>query len=166
MTSDEIGWRFPPTGGGQEDGFNHSGISHFQGDPFVSLARETIQNSLDARIDPSTPVTVSFELSHLSPTKIGGAELEEAIRSCHLLATEDSDSKAMLALKNAMDALTSDVRCLRVSDRNTTGLDGKKWRALTKSQGESQKAEPGAGGPHGIGKYAPFAVSDLRTVFY
>ena len=34
-------------------------------------------------------------------------------------------------------------------------------------QGVSLKPEvEGAGGSHGIGKYAPFAVSDLRTVFY
>ena len=59
------------------------------------------------------------------------------------------------------------IPCLRVSDRNTTGLRGDQWRALVKMQGVSQKPEmEGAGGSHGIGKYAPFAVSTLRTVFY
>ena len=56
---------------------------------------------------------------------------------------------------------------LRVSDRNTTGLRDKHWRALVKMQGASFKADlEGAGGSFGIGKYAPFAVSALRTVFY
>ncbi len=45
---DKIGWRFPPTNGGAGDGFNDSGIAHFKGSPISSLARETIQNSLDA----------------------------------------------------------------------------------------------------------------------
>ena len=56
--------------------------------------------------------------------------------------------------------------CLRVSDRNTTGLRGDNWRALVKMQGVSHKPELGAGGSHGVGKYAPFSVSALRTVFY
>ena len=167
MTERPIGWRFPPTGGGQEDGFNHSGMSHFLGDPFVSLARETIQNSLDARLDNKKPVSVAFELSSLEPNEIGGEELQATLRQCLLEATEDGDLKATTALKAAIDSIQGNVRGLRVADRNTTGLDGKKWRALTKSQGESQKAGvEGAGGSHGIGKYAPFAVSDLRTVFY
>ena len=48
MTSGEIGWHFPPTSGGREDGFNDPGAAHFSGAPLSSLARETIQNSLDA----------------------------------------------------------------------------------------------------------------------
>ncbi len=167
MSIQPIGWRFPPTGGGQEDGFNHSGMSHFLGDPFVSLARETIQNSLDARLDERQPVSVAFELSSLDFADIKGEGLLESLKQCLSTATEGGDFKATMAIKSAIDSLNGSVRCLRVSDRNTTGLDGKKWRALTKSQGESQKSEiEGAGGSHGIGKFAPFAVSDLRTVFY
>ena len=53
--------------------------------------------------------------------------------------------------------------------RNPTGLRGDHWRTLVKMQGVSHKPDlkdAGAGGSHGIGKYAPFAVSSLRTVFY
>ena len=65
MTPADIGWRFPPTNGGRIDGFNDPGIAHFNGAP-SSLARETIQNSLDARANSSEPVHVDFELIELS----------------------------------------------------------------------------------------------------
>lgn len=162
----EIGWEFPPTNGGREDGFNDPGIAHFNGAPLSSLARETIQNSLDAPGSPNEPVHVSFELIDLPGKELGRDELIASIKAC---MKEDSDSTATKkALKTARKMLKqSTVTCLRVSDRNTTGLQGDKWRTLVKMQGASHKPDTeGAGGSHGIGKYAPFAVSTLRTVFY
>ena len=168
--SDGIGWRFPPTNGGMGDGFNHSGIAHFAGAPLASLARETVQNSLDAGLAPDEPVHVSFELIDLHPGNVGQDELAEAIDASIQTAQGDPDSRATEALTAMAKAIKSDaIPCLRVSDRNTTGLRGDHWRTLVKMQGVSHKPElkdAGAGGSHGIGKYAPFAVSSLRTVFY
>ncbi len=164
--NDKIGWSFPPTNGGRIDGFNDPGIAHFSGAPFASLARETIQNSLDAGIAPDQPVHVSFELIGLHLGEIGQEELAAAVDSC--IQTAGDDLHAEAALKEAEKSIGKKViPCLRVSDRNTTGLRGDQWRALVKMQGVSHKPEiEGAGGLHGIGKYAPFAVSTLRTVFY
>lgn len=168
MTSEigKIGWRFPPTNGGRVDGFNDPGIAHFSGSPLSSLARETIQNSLDARGTLGTPVHVSFELIDLTPEHIGRDELADAIDACRLEA--QGDPMAEPALDSARELIRENtITCLRVSDRNTTGLRGEQWRALVKMQGVSLKpGVAGAGGSHGIGKYAPFAVSNLRTVFY
>ena len=61
-----IGWKFPSSGGGAVAGFNDSGIETYMGKPFESLAREVIQNSLDARTS-LYPVTVSFELQKIFP---------------------------------------------------------------------------------------------------
>lgn len=132
----------------------------------ASLAREMIQNSLDARSDPDTDVHVSFELIHLEPAVIGGDELADAIDACMQVDVDDRTVAA--ALQRAANMLRQpEIPCLRVSDRNTIGLRGDHWRALVKMQGVSHKADVlGAGGSHGIGKYAPFAVSSLRTVFY
>ncbi len=59
------------------------------------------------------------------------------------------------------------ISCLRVSDENTSGLKDRKWKTLVKMQGASFKEGlEGAGGSFGIGKFAPFAVSMLRTIFY
>ena len=168
MTSSnqDVGWRFPPTNGGRVDGFNDPGIAHFSGTPYSSLARETIQNSLDARDSYEKPVDVSFEMIELSPDDVGRAELFAAIQACKVEV--DSRDPAQPELNRALEVLAaSRIPFLRVSDRNTTGLRGKHWRTLVKMQGASFKADlEGAGGSFGIGKYAPFAVSALRTVFY
>ena len=163
--SDDIGWRFPPTNGGRIDGFNDPGIARFTGAPLASLARETIQNSLDASLAPDKPVHVSFELIELDPDNVGRDELAKAIDAS--IQTADDDPMASAALKAAMKSIMSDViPCLRVSDRNTTGLRGNQWRALVKMQGVSQKPEmEGAGGSHGIGKYSD-AVREVRNHFF
>lgn len=57
------------------------------------------------------------------------------------------------------------IRCLRISDFNTTGLTGDNWENLTKNAGVSDKPE-GSGGSKGKGKFASFICSDLYTVFY
>lgn len=163
---DEIGWKFPPTNGGAGDGFNDSGIAYFKGSPISSLARETIQNSLDARKSPAEPVHVSFELFNLGrEVEFGREELSRAIIACK--ESPDCNDLAESELEAAHHALEADtVQSLRVSDRNTTGLRDENWRALVKTRGLSIKSEEGAGGSHGIGKAAPFAVTALRTVFY
>ena len=164
----KVGWQFPLTNGGREDGYNDPGVAHFAGTHLYSLARETIQNSLDARKCEEKPVEVVFELIMLNPSEIGGMELSEAILSSKKRANELSDIKAHGALVKAEQILQqASICCLKVSDRNTIGLREKNWQALVKMQGVSQKEQvKGAGGSHGIGKYAPYAVSALRTVFY
>ena len=164
----EVGWKFPPTNGGKEDGWNDPGIANFTGAPLSSLARETIQNSLDARRVDTQPVEVEFEVLHLGVDVVGGMELRDAVVASAQAADELGDVGARQALVEARDMLgLAKFPCLRVSDRNTTGLLEKNWHALVKMQGLSQKeGRLGAGGSYGIGKYAPFAVSALRTVFY
>ena len=164
----KVGWRFPLTNGGKEDGYNDPGVAHFAGTHLYSLARETIQNSLDAKKCEDKPVEVIFELIKLSPIEIGSTELGEAISLSKKRASELPDVKAHGALVKAEQILQqANICCLKVSDRNTIGLREKNWQALVKMQGVSQKEQvKGAGGSHGIGKYAPYAVSALRTVFY
>ena len=45
----QIKWDFVSTGGGDADGLNNSMIEYFTGDYNYFLAREIIQNSLDAK---------------------------------------------------------------------------------------------------------------------
>ena len=144
----KIGWVFPPTNGGRADGYNDPGIAHFNGAPLSSLARETIQNSLDAPGPSNMPVHVSFELIDLPLKDIGGDELRSAIDAC--IREESGNTAAKKALEAAQLTLQkNNVTCLRVSDRNTTGLQGDKWRKLVKMQGVSHKPDiEGAGGSH------------------
>ena len=171
MSDTRIGWKFPETDDGPYDGFNASGIEIFAGARFRSLAREVLQNSLDARVEDKK-VTVVFEVVRV-PRNIfpGRAELSQAIQACRL---EDTvDRKADNFLKNAANILEEEeIPCLQIIDYGTTGLRGEavdrsgQWFAITKASGINVKSSPTAGGSYGIGKNAPFAVSGLRTVFY
>ena len=166
--SDGIGWLFPPTGGGVAAGFNDPGLAHFGGAREQSLARETIQNSLDAAARLGEPVDVEFELQELAGDWFRKNELAAAIAACRGAA--EGDEKALAALGEMQRLLDRpSLTFLRVADRNTTGLIGRNWRALVKESGTSwhdSAAGRTAGGSWGIGKNAPFTVSPLRTVFY
>lgn len=161
----EIGWNFPPTNGGMQGGINDAGIVTFDGQPLESLAREVIQNSVDARLSQAEPVKITFELETVAQAAFRGAELAEHLRAC---AKEwDHDPKASAALQRALDVLEHDpVTFLKITDANTTGLEGEAWATLVKMAGASFKPDDGAGGSYGVGKSAPFAVSPLRMVCY
>ena len=57
-------WHFALTGGGTEEGFADAGMTHFASDPHHYIAREIIQNSLDAKDESKKgePVVVEFKL--------------------------------------------------------------------------------------------------------
>jgi len=167
--SEKIGWVFPSSDGGELDGYNDPGIAHFKGSPLSSLAREILQNSLDAAKNSDSEIHVSFELIELGIEDIGGHELLDSVNTCLSQAVDDEDEDILTIseLKEASRLLNNDkINCLRISDRDTTGLQGKYWKALVKMRGTSRKKATGAGGTHGLGKNAPFAVSGLRTIFY
>ena len=170
MSVNGISWRFPPTGGGESQGYNHPGIAHFGGARDQSLAREVIQNSLDAHGRIGEPVHVEFDLRPLQDDWFGKDELRRHIDAC--IEAAQGDEKALRAFAEAQELLSEPALAfLRVADRNTTGLHGRKWQALVKESGTSFHEPEGggrvtAGGSFGIGKNAPFAVSPLRTVFY
>ena len=164
----KVGWHFPPTNGGIRHGHNDAGIAHYEGAPLTGLARETIQNSLDARTSDEEPVHVTFERQEMDSgsAALGFKELKGILQKC-ISATDSDDTAAIQKFKRASGILDgSTIPFLRIVDRATTGLKGKRWRALVKASGTSMKDQAGAGGSFGIGKSAPFSVSPLRTVFY
>ena len=71
MNSDEIGWYHPVDESNQWDGFNDPGIETFAGKPIRSLAREVIQNALDAK--DSIPVRVQIRNTRIK-TKSGSSQ--------------------------------------------------------------------------------------------
>ncbi|NLK00342.1 MAG: hypothetical protein GX318_03760 [Clostridia bacterium] len=167
-----IGWNFPSNNYGRDSGFNDAGIEHFRGDIWGSLAREIIQNSLDAKCEESDkPVEVHFEFRYLPRQQFPGrAEFAGILRACKEFWK--INKKAKIFFNSALDVVKSpEIPVLVVRDFNTTGLSGSggdfgsDWYDLVKSEGASNK-RMGAGGSFGIGKNAPFACSKLRTVFY
>lgn len=172
-----IGWRFPILDGGNEQGFNNSGIETFNGaEMYDNLAREICQNSLDAKDETAEgPVIVKFttEDIHISDYP-AMSHLMDIIGKCKEYWTERMDEK-LKSFFESMDALKGEntISILKIGDYHTCGLEGakaernekSKWRALAHSDGVSEKGDD-SGGSYGIGKNAPFVCSQLRTVFY
>ncbi len=167
-----VDWVFPSSNGGTYDGFNDAGIETYTGARYDGLAREIIQNSLDAVVDDDeSKVTVEFDLVKISRKDFPGADkLLETMKRCQ---EESKDDKARVFFENAIKELRKqEISCLKVSDCGTTGLRGNyrkregEWHAITKGRGVSSDKSKTAGGSFGIGKNAPLTVSLLRTVFY
>lgn len=169
-------WRFPRLDDGLEQGANNSGIATFKGSNlYNNLAREICQNSLDAKAKNETTVRVEFRSMSLSKSKYPSLfELEQIFADCRDYWKTRMEPKLERFLHEAESKLSNDeIDCLVISDYFTTGLSGakatrqekSKWRALTHSDGVTEK-DQGSAGAHGIGKNAPFACSSLRTVFY
>lgn len=166
-----IGWSFPENNGGEERGLNNAGIETFSGRKIESLAREIIQNSLDARKDNNNPVKVSFDLIQISKNDIPKIdEYENIFSRCY--EYWEGNEKAKSFFSTALNMLQQDdIPVLKISDYNTTGLTGAQldrgghFHSLIKSEGVSNK-QGGKGGSFGIGKNAPFATSAFRTVYY
>lgn len=166
-----MNWVFPKNDGGRDSGFHDAGVETFKGNLERYLARELIQNSLDARLDSAKPVHVKFDVIELDRQQVPGMDyLKATFQRC--AEYWEKPAKVSTFFKDAA-ALASKpmLKALRVGDYNTKGVPGsdtdrnENWYHLIRSAGSSSKLG-GEGGSFGIGKSAPFAASSLRTVLY
>lgn len=146
-----------------------SGVEHFSGQPIQHLAREIVQNSLDAN---SMVIWLKFtsKISKSNLTEIPDLEnLSQNLELCRLASISES-KKAQAFSDEAISLLSQErVSVLQVSDHSTKGMggpseNGKPFYAFMKAKGQS-KSDDTATGSFGIGKFAPYAVSKLRTIF-
>lgn len=166
-------WIFPSNNYGIVTGIGEASIETFKGSPYRSLSREICQNSMDARFDKNKPVVIEFSCFSIENREIPDySTLNNSINSCLEFWTEQKNKKTIDFFKKAKKVIESkSVNVLRISDYNTTGLLGSDkeyntpWQNLVKAAGVSDK-EGTSGGSFGIGKAAPFACSDIRTLFY
>lgn len=166
-------WNFPSNNYGQIFGIADSGVETFKGTPIKSLAREICQNSIDANLGNGAPTRVEFVTFEISPSDVPDfAGLQYAFdRALDFWSHQKSDKAKSFFKKAIAVSKQSKITCLRISDHNTTGLTGSReeynsaWCNLTKSTGASDKSGTN-GGSFGIGKFAPYACSAFRTVFY
>ena len=107
-------WDFPDFGGGQTHGIDgDSAVSTFKGTALPSLAKEVLQNSLDARKDKSKPAVVKFSVFEIPSSDLPG---------------KDDLYQALLSSKSrnfdeALSTLTAErISIMQISDFNTTGL--------------------------------------------
>ena len=164
-------WVFAKNDGGREGGFHDAGVETFKGNFDRYLARELIQNSLDARLDPNKPVHVKFHTEDLKPSEFPDSKgLRLTFDRCAEYWSHQK--KPRMFFENAAELIGArSIPVLRVGDYNTTGVLGsdedrkENWYNLIRSAGSSSKTGS-EGGSFGIGKNAPFAASKMRTVLY
>ena len=167
-------WQFPENEVGEPEGPNDGGISHFTGKRNASVIRESIQNSLDARSNTNKPVLVSLRLIELPLESFDALGLQRHLNAAVKSPHNDEPHSAQFARGSKKLAKGRVISTLVIADSNTSGATDEprengspsKWEALTKGTGFSAKDTPDAAGSFGLGKYAPFAVTDLRTVLY
>lgn len=164
-------WYFAPSNGGQTSGLNDSGVSYFEADPIRSVAKETLQDSIDALHKNEKKTIIKFRTFNVSKTEVPNYEkLVQAFnngiqRWNHHKATKSFFEKGLEMLNR------EEIPILAIQDYNTTGLPDVGntrtggWYTLILSAGVTEKAATD-GGSYGIGKNAPFAASALRTVLY
>ena len=173
---DKYNWRFPKLDDGPEQGINDGGIATFKGSKlYTYLAREICQNSMDAKAEGEKTVIVEFNSLSLKKSEYPSlSALDGIFKDCRDYWNQRMEPKLERFLAEADKKLAQDeIDFLVIRDFNTTGLSGakagkrekSKWRALTHSNGVTEKSK-GSQGSYGIGKNAPFACSSFRTVFY
>ena len=163
-------WQFPPTGGGQEFGWNNAAREFFKQGVLEKMVRETLQNSLDAADGTDRPVQVDFSVVSVKPDDMGADSLVP-----HLAKAGGS---VPAGLRRRRGAGFSDcpaavcppphkLNALSIVDSNTTGLREAQWHALIHKEGAPVKTGADvSGGSFGIGKNAPYNLSRAQTVIY
>lgn len=166
-------WNFAQRNGGIDQGPNDAMGDTFKKLPYDALVRESIQNSLDAAKDDTTPVVVTFKRSSFEPTKYPELfKLRKHIQACLDFYNTDDCRKRFEPMLQCLDDAESanKLHYLEVSDENTKGMPYKKgstsspFYAFVKSIGNSVKENKAKGGSKGYGKAAYFNASKIRTI--
>jgi hypothetical protein len=163
--------------GGIDIGPNDPIHQTFKGNPYYSIVRESIQNSLDVVNDNRFPVNISFQYFNLNRLEYPSFfQLEEHIKQSQEYFKNNPDAKRlfndMLFYLNGNEKGKKQllISCLKISDSNTTGMhyvEGNTespFYAFLRAAGVSSKINSGSGGSFGFGKGAYFALSPIKTL--
>lgn len=163
--------KFPPLSGGVIQGLNDAGIETFEGDYAHYVVRECAQNSLDAAASQHEPVEMEIAMQFIEAKELPFIEeLQSTIERCRTFWQTDEKASEFFERASRL-ANAKDIVLLHISDFGTTGVPGgdnemnTPWFGLVRSRGVSVNDETSAGA-FGIGKDAPLAASQFRTVIY
>jgi hypothetical protein len=169
-------WHFVNEGG-TDIGPNDSVRQNFKGNPYYYIVRESIQNSLDAVLDKSKPVEVSFEFVKISKIEYPNLfKIEDHIDQCKEYYSGDKHAERLFEKmtsflnrsKNGKSLIN--VSSLKISDYNTIGMNYEygdqesPFYSFVRAQGKSSKRGSSSGGSFGFGKGAYFNLSAINTV--
>ena len=170
-------WCFSDLGSGQRVGINDAGIGIFKKNPYIGLAKEILQNIIDAKDEEleGEPARAHFKLVEVDKQDFPGRErLLEVINLCSEYYNSGDDGEKMQRLKdNATEILENSdkIKFLKISDYKTKGLmgsheeKGSNWTGLVREISATNKGNDKSGS-FGVGKFAPFNFSKLRTIIY
>lgn len=171
----ECKWHFK-TEGGRDVGPNDPVDEKFKGQPYYSIVREAIQNSLDAIDNENEPVKVIFSFFELDRIAYPDFfDIETHINQCNLYYSENDNAKRLF--DQMLYYLNGDIEgkkriklsCMRISDYNTVGMSYEEsdtkspFYAFLRAGGVSAKSQ-GAGGSFGFGKGAYYTLSPIKTI--
>lgn len=136
-------------------------------DWYAILLREFLQNALDARTSPDTPVTVSLTCRELDA---------DAVEWMSALVTDEHLARLKESMPHVDDNPAAVKSCLVMEDFGTCGLtgvlnnpelDGKgqNWNAFWFREGEGGKENAAGNGGAGQGKITYFSTSAIRTIY-
>jgi len=146
-----------------------------------TLAKETLQNSLDAAIDPDAGIEVVFNL-----IKLTGRELKDFLTAIkwneiggrkglydHLNNASQNTQKLGGILRDGLEYLEdkNELILLRIDDFYTNGLTGEEdgegnFAALCRNNLDSNKSSALSGGAYGLGKAVFWRASRYATVLF
>ena len=169
-------WYFGPASG-RDDGPNDAMAQNFKEDaPWASLIRESIQNSLDAVYDGSSPVRVEFAFKEISRIYFSNFfELKKHIQGCldHFVGNVNAERKFRPMLQyfdETPSLIEQKVGYIKISDYNTRGMDyvpnttNSPFYAFVQAAGVTVKDDNASGGSYGFGKAAYFNISPISTI--
>ena len=159
-------WYFPKAENVSGRGENDPQKELFPGNPYQTMIRESIQNSLDHPISGNKgPVRVEYKL-HLHSTSdfcYLRNDLREHIESCYNISKADKFNRMLKVLSEPQFYM------LEVADYNTIGMDYDyesdkgRFKKFVRYTGDPNEVA-GAGGSHGYGKITYFSVSEINTL--
>lgn len=167
-------WYFADQPNGQEVGPNNAMEQSFKSNPYASLVRESIQNSLDAVLDRSEPVVVKFSFMEMRGVDYPEFfELQYHIQGCLDYFPNNHNAKVtydpMLKLFEG-NKYHDHLGFIRVSDYNTKGMSYEEgntdtpFYAFVRSAGVTVKDNSSAGGSFGFGKAAYYLLSPINSI--
>lgn len=172
MPRTPLTYEFADQGSGDDEGYNDPVRTHFDGNIASSVARESIQNIIDARDKTSQrPAKAVFGLIRIKPSSVPDVDtLEKILEACKKYWPESPEAKGFTDSAQRHLKTDSKISVLKISDYNTVGLTGAdddrngNYHNFMKAAGSTNKTG-NTGGSFGLGKGALFAASAFSTIF-
>ncbi len=163
-------WHFDKSGQAKT-GPNDSIHETFKANPYYSIVRESIQNSLDAVLNKAEPVKILFEFDRLVIDEYPNLfDIKKHIVACRNSHRNDKQAEKLFHPMFSYLDENNEIEILKISDYNTRGMDydpddyNSGFSSFVRFEGKSSKSSEGSGGSFGFGKGAYYVLSKIKTI--